>query len=231
MLSVTLALGTVFVCLRSNVFRRYPFLNIYLLVTVAFTCGCYYVRSAFGYTSLEYFKFYYTGDAVLTVVLYLLIGSLFDQMFRNSSFHRYVRPTLAIFFFLVVGVSALFIMRNVDHLYSRFVIELQQNMYFVGVLLTFLLWTSMSWLGAESRRFALVVSGMGIFFAALAGNYALRFLWGGVDKVATGVIPPLAYTVMVSLWLYTFLRVPEGEPARTRLRLREAPVPVSFWRE
>ncbi len=216
-LSVILTLTTVLLCVRSESLARYFVLNLYLIINLAFTLGCLYVIHAFGYTSYEYFYFYYTGDAIQNVAGYLLIGSFFDHLLRESAFHKYVRPTLAIFFLLIAGGSALFISGSADRLYSDFVLELQQNLYFVGVLLTFLLWMSVSYLAVESRRFTLLVSGLGIYFAAHAASYALWHLFHwyrfhGLEPVATAV-PPLAYNLMVGLWLYTFLRVPEEEVA------------------
>ncbi len=211
-LSVLLTLGGVVVCVWTKSFFRYLLLNFYLLSNLTFTLGCYYVYAVHGYDSLQYYYFYYLGDAVPNVVGYLLIGSFFDRLLRKSVFHKYVRPTLAIFFVFIVGISVLFISSSVDRLYSRFVNEFQQNLYFVGVLLTFLLWMSVSYLDVRSRRFTLLVSGLGIYFAAHASNYAIRFLFPSLSAL-TLVVPPLAYNFMVGLWLYTFLRVPEEEVA------------------
>ncbi len=211
-LSVLLTLGGVVVCVWTKSFFRYLLLNFYLLSNLTFTLGCYYVYAVHGYDSLQYSYFYYLGDAVPNVVGYLLIGSFFDRLLRKSVFHKYVRPTLAIFFLLIAGISALFISGSVDRLYSHFVIEFQQNLYFVGVLLTFLLWMAVSYLHVRSRRFTLLVSGLGIYFAAHAASYALWFLFPVLAPLIV-VVPPLAYTFMVSLWLYTFLRVPEEEVA------------------
>ena len=211
-LSVVLTLGTVVGCLYTKLFLRYFVLNLYLLVNLLFTLGCYYVYSIYGYGSDQYYYFYFLGDAIQNVAGYLLIGSFFDRLLRESVFHKYVRPTLAIFFLLIAGISALFISGSVDRLYSHFVIEFQQNLYFVGVLLTFLLWMSVSYLDVQSRRFTLLVSGLGIYFAAHAASYALWFLFPVLAPLIV-VVPPLAYNFMVGLWLYTFLRVPEEEVA------------------
>ncbi len=211
-LGVFLTLAIVMWCVHMKCFVQYSVLNFYLIVNLAFTLGCLYVIYVFGYTSYRYFYFYYTGDAIQNVAGYLLIGSFFDRLLRESVFHKYVRPTLAIFFLLITGISALFIAGSVDRLYSRFVIEFQQNLYFVGVLLTFLLWMSVNYLAVQSRRFSLLVSGLGIYFAAHAANYAIRFLFPSLSAL-TLVVPPLAYNFMVGLWLYTFLRVPEEEVA------------------
>lgn len=218
-LSVIMSLGIVGVCLYTKCFSRYLILNLYILSGVVFTLATQYFLHTYGYTSVEYFYVYFTGDAIVTAVCYLTLASFFDQMFRQSIFHRYVRPTLAIFFILAVGVSGLALSRNVSNFYSVFVLEFQQNMYFVGVLLTFLLWLSMMYLGAETRRFALLVSGMGIYFTAHAASYAASFLSASLGTIALQ-IPPLAYNLRALVWLYTFLVVPEeeaaAEPARRR---------------
>lgn len=211
-LSVLLALGTVGVCLRQGIAGWYLVLNLFLLTNVWFTLGCYYVRSLYGYRSVEYFNFYYAGDPITSIVGYLVIASFFDVLLRQSTFHKYVRPTLAIFFLMIVGISSFFVVGSVDRLYPSFVIEFQQNLYFVGVLLTFLLWMSVNYLAVQSRRFSLLVSGLGIYFAAHAANYAIRFLFPSLSAL-TLVVPPLAYNFMVGLWLNTFLRVPEEEVA------------------
>ena len=228
MLSVVLGLSVLLVSLRYHLFTRYLFLNLYLVVNAAFSLGCYYIRSLYGYESTQYFYFYYTGDALQNLVGYLLIGSLFDALLRGSVFRQYLRPTLAITFLLIVGISARFLESSLNHFYSNFIYEFQQNMYFIGVLLTFLLWISMSYLRVESRRFVLLVSGLGIYFSSHAATYALQFLTPRLDAIAMK-IPPLAYCLMVSLWLYTFLCVPEGEPAAekpSRLRTPEAALRV-----
>lgn len=212
LLGVLLALGTVGVCLYQRVFFRYILLNLYLLANVAFIAGGYYVITHFGYDSTQYRFFYYTGDALVSITAFVLIGSFFDRLLRESVFHRYVRPTLMFAFLLIVAISARFLAGNVDRFYSRFVYEFQQSMYFTGVLLTFLLWISMSYLQAETRRFVLLVSGLGITFSAHAANYALQFLVPAMGPILTK-IPPLAYNLMALLWLYTFWRIPEGEAA------------------
>ncbi|MEE8200725.1 MAG: hypothetical protein V3R29_06105, partial [Candidatus Acidoferrales bacterium] len=185
-----------------------------------------------GYNTATYTYFYDTADAIQNIIGYLLIASFFVYMFRRSVFGPYVRPTLAIFFLLIVVVSGAVFVRSAEHFYeySRFVVEFQQNMFFVGVLLTFLLWIAMSYLHAESRQFVLLVSGLGIYFSTHAANYALQYL---VPSLATVLakVPPLAYTFMVALWFYTFWRVPVGEPAvepAARGELKESLVKVQL---
>jgi hypothetical protein len=217
------------VCLRRGLFTKFLFLNLYLISSILFTAGLYYIYRTDGYGSLLYYYFYYTSDGIQNLVGYLLIASFFAYMFRESAFRPYVRPVLGLFFFGIIAVSAVFVSRHVgkEYLYSRFAMEFQQNMFFVGVLLTFLLWISMTYLRAESRRFVLLVSGLGIYFSAHAVNYAFQHLFANA-AVASALtkVPPIAYTLMVSLWLYTFLRVPEGEVAYVPQEGTEAKKPA-----
>jgi hypothetical protein len=69
---------------------------------------------------------------------------------------------------------------------------------------------------------------LGIYFTSHAASYAASFLSTSAQSFALQ-IPPVAYTLMTLVWLYTFLRVPEGEaavaPVRRR-RLAALPLPV-----
>jgi len=122
-----------------------------------------------------------------------------------------VRPTLALFFLGILVVTGVFVSRNLGqpYFYSRFANEFQQNMFFVGVLLTFLLWISMTYLRSESRRFVLLVSGLGIYFSAHAVNYALQFLLK--SDAATATIAFLdALTAEPDRWLESPKRISAG---------------------
>lgn len=229
-LGPALALATGLVCIYQRSFFRYIFLNLYLLANVAFVAAGYYVISRFGFESDQYYFFYYTGDALVNITGFVLIGSFFDRLLRESVFHKFVRPTLIGAFLLIVLISTRFLAGSLDRFYyTSFVYEFQQNMYFVGVLLTFLLWISMNYLQAESRRFVLLVSGLGIYWSAHAANYALQYLVPALGPILTK-IPPLAYNLMALLWLYTFWRIPEGEVAVLRSP-DEAMVPAPAGRK
>jgi hypothetical protein len=223
MLSIMLGLSIVYYSVRSGKFFSYLFLNLYVLANVAFTLGCYYVRNLYGYDSFQYYYFYYAGDPFPNILAYVLIGWFFDRLLKQSAFHQYVRPTLIAAFLLIVVISARFLSGSLPRFHSEFVFEFQQNIYFVGVLLTLLLWISMSYLQVEGGRFTLMVSGLGVYFATHAVSYAVRFLFPILDPVAVKIIP-LAYNVMLALWLYALVYVSESEAALVsarELRARE----------
>lgn len=213
LLGITLEVLVIGTCVRRGWFRKYLVLNLLLvfnILTDLVRCGTLYL---FGYTSPEYFYSYLYSDAVLSVLSYLLIVSFFDAIFRESVFRRYVRPTLGFLFVLIIAISALVLSRTSSHVTSRLYYEIQQNLYFAGLLLNFFLWVSLNHLRVESKRLALLVAGLGIFFASNAAKYSFHYLFQGtaLSSIATS-ISPVAFLLMVSLWAYTFLRVPEDMP-------------------
>ncbi len=57
-------------------FRKFLFLNFYLLLAVFISIGRYAVLHGFGYRSEEYAYFYYYSDALLTLSLFLCVCEL-----------------------------------------------------------------------------------------------------------------------------------------------------------
>jgi hypothetical protein len=111
--------------------------------------------------------------------------------------------------------SYLLVRQHQTQLTNRFVVELSQNLYFVGVVLTYLLWGAVIKLRETRTRLVQLVLALGIYFSASAGAYALRNMYPGL--AITKFIPPLAGTFLPLAWAYTFWRVSEDArlaPAR-----------------
>jgi hypothetical protein len=96
-----------------------------------------------------------------------------------------------------------------DHRFViHFLAELSQNLYFVGAVLTYLLWGAIRKLRETRTQLIQFVLALGVYFSALAASYGLAVLnphnpiwWLGT--YAAGLWLPVA-------WGYTFLKVPEG---------------------
>ena len=71
--------------------------------------------------------------------------------------------------------------QNRTHLTTHFVVEMSQNVYFVGVVLTYLLWGAILKLHETRTRLIQLVLALGIYFSADAGSYALRNLFPGLE--------------------------------------------------
>jgi hypothetical protein len=86
---------------------------------------------------------------------------------------------------------------------------LGQNLYFVGVVLTYLLWGAILTLRETRMRLIQLVLALGIYFSADAAAYALRNLFPGLEPNFLRWIPPLMGLWLPVAWAYTMTKVPE----------------------
>ena len=138
-LCTLLQAGVVVCALARHSFRRYFLLNMYMAGAVLFSLARYQVLAHYGFSSREYFYFYYYSDALMTIGLYFALMNLYSRVLEEMQVERYVR----IGALLLLGGTALFSYAIVQgasaRLLTRFVVELGQNLYFVGLVLTYLL--------------------------------------------------------------------------------------------
>src|SRR5260370_24600106 len=88
----TLFEAAVVVCsVHRKVFRRYFFLNLYMLFNVLVSLGRFQVLIHQGRSSVEYRYFYFYSDALLTIVLFFALISLYSFVFQEFQLERYLR--------------------------------------------------------------------------------------------------------------------------------------------
>ena len=188
-------------------FRRYIFLNVYMAATVAVEVSRLQMVRHFGLSSPEFFYSYFYSDALLTILLYFALINLYALVFNEMNVEKYVRlgavlllAGTAIFSYAVVQQSSV-------KMSTRFAFELSQNLYFVGLVLTFVLWGAVLKLRETRTRLVQFVLSMGVYFSAFTVTYALRnlfphFHWLAYPVQAIGILLPLA-------WVFAYLRVTE----------------------
>ena len=162
----------------------------------------------YGYTSREYFYFYYYSDALLTVALYLALISLFVQVFKELSAEKYVIVGACL---LLIGTSLftyLVIQQSTGRLLTRFVVELSQNLYFVGLVLTYVLWGAILKLRETRAQLVQLVLSLGIYFSLFAANYAIRNLYPAASGISISLLQFLGCFLPLA-WAYAFWRIPE----------------------
>lgn len=103
----------------------------------------------------------------------------------------------------------------VHHLTTPFVVEMSQNLYFVGMVLTYLLWGAVIKLRETRTRLIQLILALGVFFSAEAACYALRNLFPSLEPSILKWVPPIAGTFLPIAWAYTFTRIPEGARLET----------------
>ena len=161
-----------------------------------------------GYDSNAYFYFYFYSNALLTICLYFVLMSLYSHVFSEMGVGKHdSRAAPCCFLAGTAGISYYMVAASTDRLVTHFVVELGQNLYFVGVVLTYLLWGAMVKLRENRTRLMQLVLSMGVYVSLFAGSYALGNLYPNHGFWRY-------YFPMTSMWLplswaYTFLKVPE----------------------
>jgi hypothetical protein len=126
---------------------------------------------------------------------------------------------------LLLAATAIFsyavVHHNRGHLTTRFVVELGQNLYFVGVVLTYVLWGAILKLRETRARLIQLVLALGVYFSATAGTYALRNLFPSLQQHFLHWVPPVVGLWLPLAWAYTFVMVSdEARLATARLAVR-----------
>jgi hypothetical protein len=168
----------------------------------------FYVLSSFGLESRAYYYFYYYSEALTTIGLYFALTSLYTHVLEELKVESYVRLA-AVLLLAGTAVFSYLIVRQSAHLMAtRFVVEMSQNLYFVGLILTYVLWGAILKLRETRTRLIQFVLSLGVLFSMFAANYALRNLYPDL-RWLWGSLPPLFDCFLPLAWCYTFLRIPE----------------------
>jgi hypothetical protein len=208
--------GVVVCALARGSFRRYFTLNLYMIASFVTSVGRYVVLARNGLTSVEYTYFYYYSDAILTICLYFALMGLYSIVFEELGAATYVRA----FSMLLLAGTALFsygvIHQSENRMVTHYVVEMSQNLYFVGLVLTYVLWGAVLKLRETRARVIQFVLSLGVYFSLYAANYALGNIYPNLGFIWM-YLPPLISTLLPLAWCYAFLRFNEDArlvPAR-----------------
>jgi len=209
--------AAVVVCaLKKHAFRRYLLLNLYMTTAVVSELGRFKILAEYGFSSRQYQYFYYYSDAILTIFLYFALSTLYAHVFSEMNAERYVKMGTLL---LLTG-TALFTYAVVEQstakLVTHFVVELSQNLYFVGLVLTYVLWAAILKLRETRTRLIQLVLSLGVYFSLFAANYAIRNLYPPLSSVFVPLVQVFGLFLPLA-WAYAFWRLPEDArlvPAR-----------------
>ena len=201
--------AAVVVCaLKKGAFRRYFLLNLYMAGLIVSDLGRYKVLSEYGLSSTQYIYFYFYSDAILTIILYFALSTLYSHVFSEMNAERYVKMGTL----LLLAGTALFtyavVAQSTAKLVTHFVVDLSQNLYFVGVVLTYVLWGAILKLRETRTRLIQLVLSLGVYFSLLAANYAIRNLYPSLSHYFIPLVQIFG-TFLPLAWAYAFWRLPE----------------------
>jgi hypothetical protein len=175
------------------------------------------VLNYFGRASVQYAYFYWLTDVVLATGAFLLICSFFRRACtREQKLWRVVRLLLVFVFVLVVAISALALTRHYSQLYTAFIVEFSQNLYFSCLVLNTLLYLMIQQLAIDDDELGLLVCGMGVQFAGEAAFLALYHVTLGENfaRVLIGFLNPACTLGMLLIWVYAIVKTPQAVPVR-----------------
>ena len=154
-------------------FLKYFFLNLYVILSLLADLLRQYVLNFHGLESPQYLYTYYYTDCLLTVALFVAVISLASRVFAELHLARYVRLVAVLLLLGTAGFSYAVVAQSTERLATGFALELSQNLYFVGLVLTYLLWGAVLKLHETRTRLVQMVLSLGLYFSAYAGSYAL----------------------------------------------------------
>lgn len=211
-----LEIAVVVCALRRHVFGRYFCLNLYMLSSLLVSIARYETLHRFGFHSRQYLYCFYYSDAVLTIFLYLALITLYLHVFDEMKVEKYVRLAALL---LLVG-TALFsyavVQQSSHRMVTSFVYELSQNLYFVGLVLTYVLWGAILKLRETRTQLVQLVLSLGVYFSAYAATFALGNIFPNLQSIAD--ICPLFGCMLPLAWAYAFERLsPDARMVPARL--------------
>jgi hypothetical protein len=215
-LGAALEVSVVVCALAKNSFRRYLCLNLYMLFSFLVSVGRFYMLNQWGLRSVQYKYFYYYSDALLTICLYLALITLYLYVFDEMKVEKYVRLAAII---LLAG-TALFsygVVEQSSHkMLTGFVYELSQNLYFVGLVLTYVLWGAILKLRESRTQLIQLVLSLGVYFSAFAATFALENMFPNL-QFFTYIVPVFGCLLPLA-WAYAFWRLaPDARMAPAQL--------------
>jgi hypothetical protein len=177
------------------------------------------VLNYFGQASVQYAYFYWLTDVALAMGAFLLTCSFFRRACaREERLWRVVRLLLPLVFVLVAAISALSLTRNYTQLFTAYIVEFSQNLYFSCLVLNTMLYLMIQQLAIDDDELGLLVCGMGVQFAGEAAGLALYHVTLGENfaRLIFSFLNPACTLGMLLIWVYAIMKMPQAVPVRLR---------------
>jgi hypothetical protein len=197
-------------------FQRYLNLNIYMILLGVADYALIVCAQQYGLNSRQYFVMYYSSDVLLGILMYALIIELYQHAFARMNFRQYIRLGAGMLLVLTALVSYVMVHNEHQGITTKFAVELEQNLNFVGVVLTYILAGSVLKMEEKPARLVQIVMALGVYFSATAGAYALRNLFPALGMSFVRWLPTCAALWLPLAWTYSFVHQTREESHTTR---------------
>jgi len=203
--------GLLVVLLRRRLTVSLWELSVYLLTALGVGVARSYTLARYGFASAQYGHCYWTTDLLLVLAAFVLVASFFKRACSgNPEMWRYVSLLLGTVLVAIAGISYFSLSSHRGKIFSFFIVEFSQNLYFACLVLTTLLYLMTLKMAVADERLGLLVCGLGIEFAGPAAGMALIYLTGGneIARLVGFYFVPLCDAGMILTWFYAISRVP-----------------------
>jgi len=206
--SVLMDALAIFCLIKSRSFTRYIALGLFLVTSVLATSVSFAILATYGYKSHQYYYFYFYTDALMTIFLFFVLMGLYAHVFAELGVGKYVRAG-AMLILAGTALVSIKIVAGSSHgkMLPLFIMELSQNLYFVGLVLTYVLWGAVMKLRETRTRLIQLVLSLGVYFSAFAASYALGNLYP--SSTLWRYTAPILEICLPAAWAYTFSQVNE----------------------
>ena len=113
-----------------------------MAASVVLSIARYDILKHYGFSSKEYLYFYFYSDFLLTITLFFALISLYSYIFAELEVGRYIRTGAVVLLCGTAMFSYGVVQQSTSRLITHFVVEISQNLYFVGLVLTYVLWAA-----------------------------------------------------------------------------------------
>jgi len=210
----TLAEASVVVCsLVRGSFRKYLALNLYMIGSVVVSVLRYWVFASYGYASDQYAFCYYYSDVLLTICLYFALTNLYAHVFEEMAAEKNIRFSAILLLVGTAAFSLAIVLQSSHRFTTRFFVEVSQNLNFVGLVLTYILWGAVFKLRETRTQLIQLVLALGLYFSLFAASFALRNLYPPASDLLKNM-DPIIGCVLPLTWAYAFWRVPSDARLR-----------------
>src|SRR6202790_1633450 len=187
-----------------------------MLFSVIVSAARFQAVAQYGLHAKQYAYVYYYSDAVLTIFLYLALITLYLHVFDEIKVEKYLRLTAL----LLLAGTALFsygvVQQSSNKMLTGFFVELSQNLYFVGLVLTYVLWGAILKLRETRTQLIQLVLSLGVYFSAFAATFALGNMFPNY-QVFVYVVPTFECLLPLA-WAYAFWKLtPDARMSTARL--------------
>lgn len=199
-------------------------LVFYLAMSLAVIVARSYTLHQYGLASPQYGNCYWTTDLLLVLAAFVLVASFFRRACsHNQEMWQFVRLLLGAVLLAIAAVSYFSLANHQGKLFSFFIVEFSQNLYFASLVLTTLLYLMTLKMEVADERLSMLVCGLGIEFAGPAAGLALTYLTSNeVGQIIGVYFFPLCDIGMIVTWFYAISRIP-GAARLARPRIKTAP--------